>query len=67
MQMGPDSVGSLPGPVCFQCGDTQPTATDAFAACGMIGYGDLGYNAVQVDLASTRANSGSSPSAARCR
>ncbi|WP_312665144.1 hydantoinase/oxoprolinase family protein, partial [Pantoea sp. CTOTU49201] len=55
LQMGPDSAGSLPGPVCFQRGGTQPTATDAFAACGMIGHGDLGYNAVQVDVAAARA------------
>ena len=55
LQMGPDSAGSLPGPVCFQRGGTQPTATDAFAACGMIGHGDLGYNAVKVDVAAARA------------
>jgi N-methylhydantoinase A len=55
LQMGPDSAGSLPGPVCFQRGGTQPTATDAFAACGMIGHGALGYNAVQVDVAAARA------------
>lgn len=54
LQMGPDSAGSLPGPVCFQRGGTQPTATDAFAACGMIGHGDLGYNAVKVDIAAAR-------------
>ncbi|MGK3141702.1 hydantoinase/oxoprolinase family protein [Pantoea sp. C2G6] len=51
LQMGPDSAGSLPGPVCFQRGGTQPTATDAFAACGMMGHGALGYNAVNVDVA----------------
>lgn len=51
LQMGPDSAGSLPGPVCFQRGGTQPTATDAFAACGMMGHGALGYNAVTVDVA----------------
>ena len=51
LQMGPDSAGSLPGPVCFQRGGTQPTATDAFAACGMMGHGALGYNAVTVDFA----------------
>lgn len=51
LQMGPDSAGSLPGPVCFQRGGTQPTATDAFAACGMMGHGALGYNAVSVDVA----------------
>ncbi|TLV15658.1 hydantoinase/oxoprolinase family protein [Klebsiella indica] len=55
LQMGPDSAGSLPGPVCFQRGGTQPTATDAFAVCGMIGHGDLGYNAVQVDVGAARA------------
>lgn len=51
LQMGPDSAGSLPGPVCFQRGGTQPTATDAFVACGMMGHGTLGYNAVSVDVA----------------
>lgn len=55
MQMGPDSAGSLPGPVCFRRGGSQPTATDAFAACGMIGHGDLGYHAVQVDVPAARA------------
>ncbi|PRD13303.1 hydantoinase/oxoprolinase family protein [Pantoea coffeiphila] len=55
LQVGPDSAGSLPGPVCFRRGGTEATATDAFAACGMIGHGDLGYNAVQVDVAGARA------------
>ncbi|MBP2167319.1 N-methylhydantoinase A [Erwinia toletana] len=55
LQVGPDSAGSLPGPVCFQRGGTQATATDAFAACGLIGHGGLGYNAVQVDVAAARA------------
>lgn len=50
LQMGPDSAGSLPGPVCFRRGGTQPTATDAFAACGMMGHGALGYDAVTVDV-----------------
>lgn len=54
LQVGPDSAGSLPGPVCFRRGGTEATATDAFAACGMIGHGDLGYNAVQVDVAGAR-------------
>ncbi|MBJ2064935.1 hydantoinase/oxoprolinase family protein [Serratia odorifera] len=54
LQVGPDSAGSLPGPVCFQRGGTAATATDAFAACGLIGHGDLGYHAVQVDVAAAR-------------
>ena len=55
LQVGPDSAGSLPGPVCFRRGGSEATATDAFAACGLIGHGDLGYNAVQVDVAGARA------------
>lgn len=55
LQVGPDSAGSLPGPVCFRRGGTEATATDAFAACGLIGHGDLGYNAVQVDVTGARA------------
>lgn len=55
LQVGPDSAGSLPGPVCFQRGGTAATVTDAFAVCGLIGHGDLGYNAVQVDVAAARA------------
>lgn len=54
LQVGPDSAGSLPGPVCFRRGGTEATATDAFAACGLIGHGDLGYHAVQVDVAGAR-------------
>lgn len=54
LQVGPDSAGSLPGPVCFQRGGTRPTATDAFAASGLIGHGDLGYNAVRVDADASR-------------
>ncbi len=54
LQVGPDSAGSQPGPVCFCRGGTQPTATDAFAACGLIGHGDLGYHAVRVDADGAR-------------
>ncbi|MCY6379382.1 hydantoinase/oxoprolinase family protein [Hoeflea prorocentri] len=52
--VGPDSAGSLPGPVCYQRGGTRPTVTDAFVVCGMIGHGDLGYNAVKVDVDASR-------------
>ncbi|MFH8134921.1 hydantoinase/oxoprolinase family protein [Pantoea osteomyelitidis] len=54
LQVGPDSAGSLPGPVCFQRGGTQPTVTDAFVVSGMMGHGDLGYNAVQMDIEAAR-------------
>lgn len=54
LQVGPRSAGSLPGPVCFQRGGTEPTVTDAFAVSGLLGHGDLGYNAVQPDIAAAR-------------
>ncbi|WP_106477848.1 hydantoinase/oxoprolinase family protein [Phytohalomonas tamaricis] len=50
LQVGPMSAGSLPGPVCYNRGGNQPTVTDAFAVCGLIGHGDLGYKSVQVDV-----------------
>jgi len=54
LRVGPESAGSLPGPVCYGRGGTQPTITDAFVVCGMIGHGDLGYNAVKVDVEASR-------------
>ncbi|NDL62237.1 hydantoinase/oxoprolinase family protein [Acerihabitans arboris] len=55
LQVGPHSAGSLPGPVCFGRGGTGATVTDAFAACGLLGHGDLGYSTIQVDVAAARA------------
>lgn len=54
LQVGPESAGSSPGPACYGRGGTRPTITDAFAALGMLGGGDLGYNAVQVDVDKSR-------------
>lgn len=54
LQVGPESAGSLPGPVCFQRGGTRPTVTDAFVVSGMMGHGDLGYSAVQMDAGAAR-------------
>lgn len=54
LQVGPDSAGSLPGPVCFGRGGTQATVTDAFAVCGLMGHGDLGYHAVRPDVPAGR-------------
>ena len=34
--VGPDSVGSEPGPACFGLGGTQATITDAFLAMGLL-------------------------------
>lgn len=51
LKVGPMSAGSTPGPVCYGRGGTQPTITDAFAALGVLGQAELGYNAVTVDVA----------------
>src|SRR6202050_5550674 len=36
VQLGPESMGSFPGPACYGLGGDQPTLTDAFAAAGLI-------------------------------
>jgi N-methylhydantoinase A len=35
-QVGPQSAGSMPGPVCYGRGGTQPTVTDAAVVAGLI-------------------------------
>jgi len=36
IQVGPESVGSAPGPACFGLGGTQATITDAFLLAGLL-------------------------------
>src|SRR6188768_3040254 len=36
LQVGPESAGSVPGPVCYGQGNTQPTLTDAQVVLGRI-------------------------------
>lgn len=36
IQVGPESVGSEPGPACFGLGGTRATITDAFLAMGLL-------------------------------
>jgi N-methylhydantoinase A len=36
VQLGPESMGSFPGPACYSLGGEQPTLTDAFVAAGII-------------------------------
>ena len=40
IQVGPESAGSLPGPVAYDLGGTEPTVTDA---CLVLGYFDPDY------------------------
>ncbi|MGX9120406.1 hydantoinase/oxoprolinase family protein [Mesorhizobium sp. BHbsci] len=49
LKVGPDSAGSNPGPVCYGRGGTRATITDAFAALGILGQSELGYNTVTVN------------------
>ena len=55
LKVGPESAGSTPGPVCYGRGGARPTVTDSFAACGLIGAADLGYDAVKIDAPAARA------------
>ncbi|QEP30646.1 hydantoinase/oxoprolinase family protein [Pukyongiella litopenaei] len=55
LKVGPESAGSTPGPVCYGRGGTRPTITDSFVAAGLLGAGQLGYNAVSVDTEAARA------------
>ena len=36
LQVGPESAGSIPGPVCYAAGGTRPTVTDANVVLGRI-------------------------------
>ncbi len=36
LQMGPQSAGSLPGPICYDRGGTLPTCTDANLVLGYL-------------------------------
>jgi N-methylhydantoinase A/oxoprolinase/acetone carboxylase beta subunit len=36
VQLGPESMGSYPGPACYNLGGDQPTLTDAFVTAGLI-------------------------------
>ena len=36
IELGPESMGSFPGPACYALGGDQPTLTDAFITAGLI-------------------------------
>ena len=36
VQLGPESMGSFPGPACYALGGDQPTLTDTFVTAGLI-------------------------------
>jgi N-methylhydantoinase A len=54
LKVGPDSAGSLPGPVCYGRGGTEPTVTDADL---ILGYLDPAYflgGRMQLEIESAR-------------
>ena len=53
VQLGPESMGSYPGPACYGLGGDQPTLTDAFVTAGLINpeYFLGGTKSIDLDLA----------------
>ncbi len=55
MQIGPQSAGADPGPVCYDIGGTEPTVTDANVILGYINPDYLVGGAVRLNAAKSRA------------
>ncbi|MBK1658499.1 hydantoinase/oxoprolinase family protein [Paracraurococcus ruber] len=54
-QVGPESAGAHPGPVCYGKGNMQPTVTDANVALGYLNPVALVGGALPIDAAASRA------------
>lgn len=54
MQVGPQSAGSSPGPVCYDAGGTDPTVTDANIILGYINPRHLVGGALKLNAAKAR-------------
>ena len=54
IQVGPDSAGSEPGPVCYRKGGTLPTLTDAYVTIGLIDPSYFLGGRVQLDAEAAR-------------
>ncbi len=56
LQVGPDSAGSDPGPVCYGLGNTRPTVTDANVVLGRINAArPIGGKLDRLDVEAARA------------
>jgi N-methylhydantoinase A len=51
MQVGPESAGAMPGPVCYDQGGTEPTITDANVALGYLNPDHLVGGALRLNAA----------------
>ena len=54
LHVGPQSAGAVPGPVCYGCGGTQATLTDANVVLGFIRSGRLADGQVVIDAEAAR-------------
>jgi N-methylhydantoinase A len=54
LQIGPESAGALPGPVCYDKGGTVPTVTDANVLLGYINPSHLVGGALKLNAAKAR-------------
>jgi N-methylhydantoinase A len=54
LQIGPQSAGAAPGPVCYDLGGTEPTLTDANVALGYINPGHLVGGALKLNAPKAR-------------
>jgi N-methylhydantoinase A len=55
IQVGPDSAGSSPGPVCYGRGGTEPTVTDANLVLGYLSPGTFAGGTMTLDAEGARA------------
>jgi len=54
ISVGPDSAGSMPGPVAFGRGGTEPTVTDCDLALGYLDPAEFAGGAMALDLPAAR-------------
>ncbi len=54
IEVGPDSAGSSPGPVCYGLGGTEPTVTDANLVLGYIAADRFAGGSMTLDLDAAR-------------
>jgi len=55
LQIGPESAGSEPGPVCYGIGGTEPTVTDANVVLGYLNPNYLVGGELKIDAEKSRA------------
>ena len=54
LHVGPQSAGSMPGPVCYGRGGTEPTITDANLVLGRLNPGNFLGGEMQLDISAAK-------------